>query len=241
MLATFLATPLPAQTFGTAFTYQGLLNENGTPVNGTRDLTFRLFDAPSGGNQIGSAIALSGVAVTGGLVTVSLDFGAGAFDGDARWLEIQIDATVLAPRRGLTPTPYALYAAEAGNLSGTTAVEIELNNIRAWRVEAAMDSNGDLSPNFIAGASINSVASGAAGAVIAGGGDAEGANPDLPNIVTDDYGTVGGGSGNRAGDATGTTSDQTHATVGGGSSNTASAAGRDGGRRPGQHDNSRGH
>jgi hypothetical protein len=43
--------------------------------------------------------------------------------------------------------------------------------------------------------------------------------------VTDDYGTVGGGGSNQAGDNTGTTDDAIYATVGGGLSNTASGDG----------------
>jgi hypothetical protein len=41
--------------------------------------------------------------------------------------------------------------------------------------------------------------------------------------VTDDYGTVGGGGNNQAGDNAGTTADRMYATVGGGHSNTASS------------------
>jgi hypothetical protein len=122
LLATILALGLaalaPAQTIGTAFTYQGALREGGAPVNGTRNLTFRLFDATSGGNQIGADIAMTSVVVVDGLFSVSLDFGAGAFNGNARWLEIQVGASVLTPRQELTPTPHALFAAQAGSLAG---------------------------------------------------------------------------------------------------------------------------
>ena len=71
------------------------------------------------------------------------------------------------------------------------------------------------SPNVIAGKSTNSVTSGVVGATIGGGGSA-------PNEVTDDYGTVGGGTGNQAGDGSGSTSNQNYATVSGGTSNIAS-------------------
>ena len=74
-----------------------------------------------------------------------------------------------------------------------------------------------ISPNVIGGYSGNSVTSGAYGATIGGGG-ASGAT----NRVTDEYGTVGGGYSNRAGNNSGTTSDARFATVGGGYTNTAS-------------------
>jgi hypothetical protein len=57
------------------------------------------------------------VPVSEGLFTVPLDFGAGVFTGDARWLEIGVRPglssgayTLLSPRQALTATPYALYA-----------------------------------------------------------------------------------------------------------------------------------
>jgi hypothetical protein len=61
-------------------------------------------------------------------------------------------------------------------------------------------------------------------ATIAGGGPTDPvSNPTTTNnLVTDDYGTIGGGGGNQAGDDAGTTTDATYATVGGGFSNTAS-------------------
>jgi hypothetical protein len=93
---------------------RGALRESGAPVNGTRNITFRVFDASSGGAQVGSDIAMTGVVVADGLFSVSLDFGTGVFQGDARWLEIQVGASVLTPRQELTPVPYALFAANAG-------------------------------------------------------------------------------------------------------------------------------
>src|SRR5262245_36807046 len=71
---------------GTTFTYQGQLKDGGMAVNGPYDLTFRLFPSEVGGAPIGLTVALPATAVTDGLFTVSLDFGAGVFDGTPRWL-----------------------------------------------------------------------------------------------------------------------------------------------------------
>jgi hypothetical protein len=102
---------------GTAFTYQGQLKKAGNPVNGTCDFQFSLWDAATGGAQISSSQAKAGVTVSNGLFTIpDLDFGAGAFQGDARWLQIAVkcagDASyvTLSPRQPLTPAPYALFA-----------------------------------------------------------------------------------------------------------------------------------
>jgi Chaperone of endosialidase len=111
---------------GTAFTYQGRLNANGAPANGIYDFDFALFNASSGGSLIGSADFALGVPVTNGLFTVSLDFGAN-FPGAARWLEIAVRTNgttifnVLSPRQLLTPTPYAISAANVANGAVDTA------------------------------------------------------------------------------------------------------------------------
>jgi hypothetical protein len=103
----------------------------------------------------------------------------------------------------------------ASNFIGTTdgqALEFRVNNARAFRIEPHATS-----PNVIGGFSGNTVTSGVYGAVIGGGGASGGGNR-----VTDNYGTVGGGENNQAGDNAGTTSDSGYATVGGGQNNTAS-------------------
>ena len=73
----------------TAFTYQGHLLNDGTNANGTNGMIFTLYSAVTGGTTVGSPITNS-VGVSSGLFSVNLDFGAGAFNGTARWLDIAI-------------------------------------------------------------------------------------------------------------------------------------------------------
>jgi hypothetical protein len=94
---------------GSVFTYQGRLTQSGVPVNEPVDLVFRLYAALSGGSPIDTE-SLPGVNVEDGLVTVQLDFGAAAFDGSERWLEIEVDGDILSPRQLLRAAPYALFA-----------------------------------------------------------------------------------------------------------------------------------
>jgi hypothetical protein len=109
---------------GTAFTYQGRLNTNGTPANGFYDFVFALFNAPGGGSQIGSSQTNVDVGVTNGLFTVTLNFGA-VFTGNSTWLAISVRSNGVGTFAGLTPlqqldpTPYAIFANTASNLSGT--------------------------------------------------------------------------------------------------------------------------
>src|SRR5439155_6050979 len=103
-----IGTCLAGTPLGTAFTYQGKLNQSGSPLTGTANLVFSLYDASSGGTVLGSQTQ-NGVSVTGGLFTVSLDFGVNAYvDNQARWLEIAVNGTTLSPRQALTPTPFSL-------------------------------------------------------------------------------------------------------------------------------------
>ena len=98
----------------TAFTYQGKLTDGGIAANGNYDLQFALFDAADGPNQIGQTRTLSGVPVSAGVFTVTLDFGAYAFSGAIRFLEISARPsgagafTLLTPRQSITSTPYAV-------------------------------------------------------------------------------------------------------------------------------------
>ncbi|SRR6056297_1425006 len=95
-------------------TYQGQLKQSGTPFTGLADLEFRLYDSLAGGAQVGSAIARNAWPVEDGLFQVELDFGAGSFGADPRWLQIAVDGTMLTPRQRVHAAPMAMFAL-AGN------------------------------------------------------------------------------------------------------------------------------
>src|SRR5437870_47295 len=48
----------PLAAVGTGFTYQGRLTDGGSPASGQYDLQFTLYDTPTAGNQVGTAITL---------------------------------------------------------------------------------------------------------------------------------------------------------------------------------------
>ena len=104
------------------------------------------------------------------------------------------------------------------NFLGTTdnqALELKVNGQRALRIEPNATS-----PNVIGGSPGNAVLAPSFGASVSGGG-AFGAE----NMVRDNYGTVGGGAGNVAGDVNTLTTTAVNATVAGGSFNVASGEG----------------
>jgi len=114
---------------GTAFTYQGRLNDGASPANGIYDLRFTIYDAVTNGSAVSGVLTNAATSVSNGLFTVTLDFGAGAFPGADRWLEIAVrtngsagDYQSLSPRQPVTATPYAIRALNVGTngLAGGT-------------------------------------------------------------------------------------------------------------------------
>src|ERR1035437_8617724 len=121
VLCGLILSAVSAFSQGTAFTYQGQLATNGNPVTGLYDFTNALYNASSGGAQVGPTVTLTAVPVTNGLFTVVQDFGA-QYNGTPLWLQIGVRSNgvgsyvALSPRQELTPTPYAI---TAENLDGT--------------------------------------------------------------------------------------------------------------------------
>jgi hypothetical protein len=205
-----IAPSVQAQTsLGTTIRFsRANMKLNNVTLNGTFDFRFKLFDAPTGGTQIGPILTITNLNVSNGsLPTQSLDFGPDAFTGEARWVEVRArqGTAAFAPvglRNKIFAVPYAL----------------ALPGLRTQQ-------NPD-SPNIIGGFAGNFVDDGVSGATISGGGLA-----DAVNSVTGSDGTVGGGSGNSAGSRATVAGGQGNAasaalsTVGGGQFNTASQVG----------------
>lgn len=114
-----------AATISPAFTFQGRLTEGTAPANGEFEMRFSLHPNSSGIQAVGEAITNGPVTVVNGIFTVLLDFGPDAFDGNERWLSIGVrtngtleEFTVLDPRQPISATPYALFASNAGAVTG---------------------------------------------------------------------------------------------------------------------------
>ncbi len=189
---------------GTAISYQGQLRNASGPVNSVCDMTFQLFDAVNSGNAIATPIAAQ-VTVTNGLFISALDFGAAAFNGEERWLEINVKCTgdpgytTLMPRQAVAPAPYALALPGLRTLQNAT------------------------SPNVIGGYAGNVISDTVVGSTIGGGG-AE----NYINRIAHSYATIGGGNANTASGLRSTiggggfnTTNGLESTIGGGSGNSA--------------------
>ena len=206
LLSTLNAQLSTAHAQGTAFTYQGRLNNNANPASGAYDLKFTLFNTNVTGVAYAGPVTNSAIAVSNGLFTTVIDFGTGVFTGGSNWLEIAVRPNgngtfnTLTPRQQLTPAPYAI---TAGNLAAVA----QFNTVGIGNYATV---GGGFSNN----------ASGYA-ATVAGGG--------YENMAISGYTTVSGGGRNTASSSgatvaggTDNTASGNYATVAGGTDNTAS-------------------
>lgn len=124
LAAVFLTlAALQAQAVPKILNYQGFLTEAGNPVTGTRDMTFRVFVAPTGGVALfteahagidavavstGNFSALVGALTAGGIPLA-------VFDGGDRYMEVTVGVTVL-PRQRIVSVAYSIRTEVASGL-----------------------------------------------------------------------------------------------------------------------------
>jgi len=191
-LAAGVTGPASAGLFAWTFTYQGQLTQAGTPVNGTADLVFKLFDASTGGNQAGQTITANGVTLTDGRFTIELDFTnggviPGVFDGSDRWLDITVNGTPLTPREKLTPSPHAIFARELAlpcqqRTTAPTALEFVSDaDVPQVRVIHSVTNSTQIGANAIMGEAL-------------GGGNSESVGVQGHSVSGNGYGVIGANS-----------------------------------------------
>ena len=109
MALTFQPQAAPIlDSFSSRISYQGFLNSNGAPANGTFNFRFQLYTEP-GGIAIGAPIDVVSVAVTNGLFHALVPFPASSFDGSGRAMGIRVNlGAELSPRQSIGARPYAM-------------------------------------------------------------------------------------------------------------------------------------
>jgi len=126
----------------TKLSQQGrLLDGDGAPLTGTHGLLFSLHDAETAGNEVWQEERV--VAFDEGYYSVVLGeqvplsdlvFAAGSV-----WLELAVDGAVLSPRQEVVSVPYALRAAVAESVEGST-VDVDEVSIGG---NVVIDGSGD--------------------------------------------------------------------------------------------------
>jgi hypothetical protein len=157
--AGLLAGSALAGPLTTEFTFQGRFLDGGFPVNANSDFRLTLWDSAVGGIAVAGPVTFLNEPVNNGLFNIdSVDFGAAAFDGDERWIQVEARTptgvggfTPLAPRQPVKATPYALqtrglFVDAALNVGvGTTSpsallnvgdgeVHVDFGGTRAYRI-----------------------------------------------------------------------------------------------------------
>lgn len=140
--------------------FQGRLLESGALVNGNRAMTFKIFDAISGGNQLfaesrsvnvstGVFSVLVGDATTGGIPL-------SVFDGGDRYIEVQVGAQTL-PRQRVVSVGYsfrsdsASFATKAGSLLEATTTQPVIINVTQVNVTTISVTNLTASSATVSG------------------------------------------------------------------------------------------
>ena len=189
LAAAILTSQFPAaQAQGTAFTYQGLLQNGSSPANGLYDFQIKLFLDDTGSSQAGPTLATNAVGVTNGSFVLLLNFGSGIFNGSNYWLQLGVRSNNvgsfadLAPLQAITPTPYAIYA-ESGGAAQSLASGAAVGGGSGDTV-----ASGDVD-SFIGGGYNNTIVVSNNYSTISGG--------DNNSISTNSYQAfIGGGTGN---------------------------------------------
>ncbi len=96
--------------------YQGTLLEDGTPVDGTKSVRFRIYDSSEGGIYLWEEV--QNVTFHNGAFSVLLGstepIPKSVFNGSRRWLSVAIeDSPEILPRAEIVSVGYAFYASKA--------------------------------------------------------------------------------------------------------------------------------
>ena len=103
-----------------SITFQGKLTGDIVPTKAS--MMFTIYDAATGGNQIGAPIALAEVPLKNGIFSVELPLTDAALTFDKTYyVEITVGAEHYPTRQKLTSVPYAIRAGVADSLSGAAA------------------------------------------------------------------------------------------------------------------------
>jgi len=138
-----------------SITYQGkLTNAAGTPLTGTYTVTFKLYDASSGGTTLSTDT--HSVTATNGLFTTPIAVtDPKVIDGRALWLGTKVGSDPeMTPRQEIRPVPYALSLRPGAVITGDAGANPSLKVINTGANVAALiaGTTGTNSPALFASA-----------------------------------------------------------------------------------------
>lgn len=129
----------PQAQVGTIFTYQGRLEDGGSPANGSYDFEFTIYDSETGSGVVVGPFNAEDVAVTEGVFTVDINVYSPdqVFTGGERWIQVSVrpgdsigSYQLLTPRQPIRPTPYAFSLWPGAQITGENQTAGSVLNVR---------------------------------------------------------------------------------------------------------------
>ena len=119
---------VPATGVTNSINYQGWLTDSaGSPLSGTYDMTFRLYDVFG---RMALATDAHQVVVADGLFNTSIDFDQSYFDGRKLRLGVTVGTDdEMTPRQELRPVPYALSLVPGAEIIGSAPVALYAESV----------------------------------------------------------------------------------------------------------------
>ena len=130
-LSTLISTEILAADISPSFTYQGMLSEDGHPLSGSRNMSFRVHSDNSCTTTVGNAIIRNGVVIDNGVFSVELTMPLppeDMFPGQGRWLEVQVEGIPIACQE-LQAVPYAFTIRPGAVIEGSKPTRWALSAI----------------------------------------------------------------------------------------------------------------
>ncbi|TET47151.1 hypothetical protein E3J62_02390, partial [candidate division TA06 bacterium] len=129
--------------------FQGKLTDtSGVPMTGTFEMTFRLWDAATGGTMLFQDVHPSVEVDNEGLYNVEMSIPTSITFQDLAWLGVEVDADgEMTPRYRLTSSPYSFWAINAGMLEGNSLADLDLRFVNEGQVNSitsAMIRDGEI-------------------------------------------------------------------------------------------------
>jgi hypothetical protein len=157
---------LALAAFPDRMTYQGLLQDGGSPVNGNRNIEISLYNVPASGSPLFTQSFVSTPVVNGVFAVIMTGLGSIAAGNDVLYLGVRVDAGAeLTPRQELTAAAYSLRAQQAddaGALQGQPAAafapavhahsgaDIVSGTVAEPRIDAAIARDSEIVPIVLA-------------------------------------------------------------------------------------------
>jgi hypothetical protein len=153
LLALFLlalSTGCDGAVLNLRISYQGYLTDvGGNPISGNRNMTFRMWNAASGGTNMWEETQ-NNVPVNGGLFNVALGSVTPLDPADFHkplWLEVVVQGQTMGDRQPLQGAPYALSLAPGSvvkgtGTTGTYSSTLTISNIGSGAALTAYAANG---------------------------------------------------------------------------------------------------